>query len=376
MLCVAGSARAEGPSQVESVPRSPTIAFLEQRVVEELAAEGVMLKQRNLALRIEQAGRGVLVSILDATTGQEQTWARVAGLPADREAGVAAVTHVAADLVSKLSATAAPSKPEPPEELGGEEGGVEGGEVGGEWRSREREDGGSARPASPFARAAALAEYRRDAIRFTPRFEVSVGRHSHDVGSVFTGSVTGVGMERLGWPAVRGESGVELEPTEFYSLVGRPELAESYQRRQKLGIGGIAIGGGVLAVGTYLLAKSIGISTDSGRCDALFNPGTLAEYDQCAEQRSEEAASYRTPALILGALGIAIAGGGYMIYRNSHPITENEAKLLAEDYNRQLRHRLHLNGDDSPTRDREAANKIQLAPYVGSKSGVVVTASF
>ncbi|MGE3547452.1 MAG: hypothetical protein AB7L28_26235, partial [Kofleriaceae bacterium] len=341
VMMSAASVAAEDPAPS---PRSPLVAFLEQRVPEELATEGIMLGQRNLALKIEQAGACVLVFMHDAATGRQLAWSRIGELPNDRDAAVAAVTHVAADLAAKLVVTSTPQASAPsPTQDDGEEGGVE---------------GGFAKPASGAKRAAALQEYQREAIRFTPRLEVTLSGHTQPIGSLTVSSLAGVGVERVGWPAVRGEHGVELAPAEFYTLVGRQDLADTYYQRQVIGIGGMVVGGAALVAGTYIFIKAAGMSTtDDGRCDPLFEPETLPQYDACTAsyeaQRERDADAYRSPAYVLTGVGLVAATVGYLVYRHRHPVSENEAKGLADSYNQQLRHRLQLDGDDSPSREHE-----------------------
>ncbi|MGE0868643.1 MAG: hypothetical protein AB7P03_08780 [Kofleriaceae bacterium] len=360
MLSVTSSAHAESPSPVETAPQAPVIAFLNKRVVEELATEGVMLVQRNLALRVVQAGPGVMVSILDASTTQELAWSRVAELPADREASVAAITHVAADLVTKLSSTDAPRQPAP--QTNGNEAPQTSQRdlsVAGSTRDRSTHDaGGKEHAVTGTLRRVreSLDQYRRERIRFTRRVKVEgIGYQ----GLTGLGIAAGMGQEKSGWPALRGEQDIELSPTEFYAIVGRPDLADAYRRRRRLGIGGMLVGVAALAAGTYTFFKWQHIAAVEHERGVDGGPAGL----------------YQASTVLLAGVGLVGFVGGAYLYRHRQPMTENEAKVLAEDYNRRLYHRIHL-GDDTPSREHRATRSVQLAPYVGHEAGLLVTGSF
>jgi hypothetical protein len=66
VIALARTAAAQAPGQIEPV----AAPFLEKRVPEELATEGVVLSRRNLALQIEQLGDKWLVSLVNLTTGR------------------------------------------------------------------------------------------------------------------------------------------------------------------------------------------------------------------------------------------------------------------------------------------------------------------
>jgi hypothetical protein len=220
----------------------PTDTFLEQRVVEALAADGVVLSRLGVTLDVEQIGGKVLVSLVDQTTGRVAASTKVDALPPDPEAAVASLTQVASNLVSQVVGTKpASAEPPPPRDDAAER------------RERERE----------------LAElrYAREAIRFDDDVAVT----GHD-GSVST---------RREWFAYRGESRHRLSEEELYEALGRPDLARTYRRRvrtvatlavvglaailggslyagfgdterdENLGIG-VAIGGGVALTGALI----------------------------------------------------------------------------------------------------------------------------
>ena len=115
------------PARVASATPSdataPIAAFLEIRVADELSADGLVLSRLGLALQIEPLGDALLLSLIDLTTGRVVSSTRLDNLPRDREAAVASVTQIAADLITKYTGTptspplagaAPPSSPPPP----------------------------------------------------------------------------------------------------------------------------------------------------------------------------------------------------------------------------------------------------------------------
>ncbi len=81
--------------------------FLEIRVPEELAAEGLLLSRQGLSLQIEPVGDKLLVSLIDRVTGRVVASTKIDQPPRDREAAVASVTEVAAGLVTQYAGTPA-----------------------------------------------------------------------------------------------------------------------------------------------------------------------------------------------------------------------------------------------------------------------------
>src|SRR5689334_1870732 len=87
----------------------PLDVFLEQRVAEELAADGTILSRLGVALDVEAVGDKLLVSLVDPATRRAVASTKVDSVPADREAAVAAVTQVAANLAAQLGHNAQPA---------------------------------------------------------------------------------------------------------------------------------------------------------------------------------------------------------------------------------------------------------------------------
>jgi hypothetical protein len=171
-------------------------------VPEELATEGVVLSRRNLALQIEQLGDKWLVSLVNLTTGRVSASTKLDALPADREAAVAAMTHIVADLAEQVVGRAEPPppppspSPPPPAAVGDED-----------------------RP----ERSAGELDYKRQSIHFGERY-------------LIMGSPSSVTMERT-WVAFKGELDLELQPLAFYAAVGRPDLGAKYTARRDIMFG-------------------------------------------------------------------------------------------------------------------------------------------
>jgi hypothetical protein len=301
VLAATGSAGAQAPTPSEPV----TADFLEKRLPEELALEGIVLSRRNLGLQVEQLADRWLVSLVDLTTGRVAASTRVDQLPADREAAVAAMTHVVAELAAQVVGHAAPGATP------------------------------VAAPADDRAerqqRELAELKFRRESIRFGDDWQLS--------------ATSGTPTVHRRWRIVRGELDQELPPTEFYAVVGRNDLAEAYLRRRRIARG-LFIASGVGFV-TLVVLGVRQLASDGE------SPPSLA------------------PPFIVGGLTIAAGGAGILMSQRLHPISENDAKSLADDYNRQLRQQLGL-----PVVTRRAL-QLKLAPYVASReAGLVLGATF
>jgi hypothetical protein len=218
----AGPAQAQGDGPGEP----PIAAVLQHRVPEELAAEGVMLARRSLALQVEQVGAKLLVSLVDRTTGRVAASTTIDRLPSDRDAAVATATHVVAELVVEIEARAAPA-PSPVE--AGDDGAV---------------------------RSAAELRFRREAIGFGT--EVSLYVYSTPKRFV-------AGANRR-WYPFQGELKTRLDPVEFYKIVGRSDLVDAYRRRRMMMLG-LYWGGATLAVGSAVLG--VASLEDSGAISRL-----------------------------------------------------------------------------------------------------------
>ncbi len=77
--------------------------------------------------------------------------------------------------------------------------------------------------------------------------------------------------------------------------------------------------------------------------------------------------------LVLGTAGAVAWGIGWYLYFKPHPISENEAKSLADEYNQNLRRQLGLPVVSRAPRLRE----LKIAPYLGAhEGGLAIAARF
>ncbi|HEX8113750.1 MAG TPA: hypothetical protein VF516_38725 [Kofleriaceae bacterium] len=334
MLGIPGMAAAQAPGQVEPA----SAPFLEKRVPEELAIEGIVLSRRNLALQIEQLGDRWLVSLVDLTTGRVAASTKVDALPADREAAVAAMTHVVSDLAAQIVGRSEPPPPPPPPVA-------------------------APPPPPPPAviddraereqRELAERKFRRQAIRIGDTLLVTT-----------TGSVVSVSQR---WVVRQGDLNLELEPEEFYAKVGRPDLGEAYASRRKLMLGSYIAAGVVLVAGTAL---AFGLNQHKDCPTNLQDP----TYFMCADSNLN--ADQNKIITSTAALGVSTVGlfVGLWYQLHLHPISENEAKSLADVYNQRLRRELGL-----PVVVREPLLRdVKLTPFVARSDtgGLALSARF
>lgn len=275
VMALAGNTWAQ--PAVQSEPATPQ--FLEKRVPDELATEGVVLSRRNLALQIERLADKWLVSLINLATGRVAASTKVDALPADREAAVAAMTHVVAELatqtvdhgepvVSPPPAAAAPAGPGPVDDR-----------------------------AERAQREVAELAYKRRSIRFGAAYAI-------------TGSQSTASLSRA-WVIYQGDLDEELKPVAFYTAVGHPELGEQYMGRRNKMIGGFVVSG-------------LGFAADA----AVLLIGR--EHANVA-------------GLVIANLAVFGGGLYGIHYSNHlHPIEENDAKALADAYNQRLRRELGL----------------------------------
>ena len=88
---------------------APLVEYLESRVPDELAVEGIILGQRELVIKVEQVGDKLLISLIATPTGRVVASSKVDDPPPDREASLAIVTQVTATLYTQY--TMLPSAP-------------------------------------------------------------------------------------------------------------------------------------------------------------------------------------------------------------------------------------------------------------------------
>lgn len=161
---------------------------------------------------------------------------------------------------------------------------------------------------------------------------------------------------RRNWRAYQGGSGELLSPTQFYTAVGRPELAASYDQRHWFGLATL-VGGAALVLGTVGYGSA---TIDS--CDAV----ALDERRGCSDRY------HRVLEVGVGVGLIAMAIGGWYVGR-PHPIDESQAQALVDDYNRRLRRQIGLPIVARPPVLRD----LKVGAYRdGRSSGLVIAARF
>jgi hypothetical protein len=260
----------------------PLDVFLEQRVAEELAADGMQLSRLGVALEIELVGDKAIVSLIEPSTGRVAASSKLA-LPADREAAIASVTQVAANLAAQLQ----PPRPNDFKEALQEE-----------RADRERKEELEAR-------------YKQEAIHF---------------GHLATADEDGTPTAITSIP-FRGDR--RLDALEFFQAVERPDLVERVRSRRTLGKRVAIAGGAMFLVGSYFIYRG---AKKWGECDIF-----MESYDACHGSAENQ--------LGLGFGGIfggaAVMFTGLIIARVS-PISERTAHDLADRHNEKLRQRLQL----------------------------------
>ncbi len=281
LVGVAAAAHAQ-PSASEEVPALATV--LEQRVPEELAAEGVVLSRRNLRLEIEQIGGKLLISVVDITLGRTVASTKLDEIPGDREAAVATVTHLVAELVRQTLG----HTPDAPPAIA----------IIDDRAERERRD-------------IAELQYRQQALRFGAGY---VGENS-----VTSAALIGAPDSRR-WSVYRGDLDHELTREDFYRVIERPDLLKDLRTRRdntKMLRGMAWLSGMVSAVGTVFLVRGAVENGDVNTGWGIASLGGLVASATFAMVASHRAAS-------------------------PHPIPLSEAKSLADAYNRRLRGQLGL----------------------------------
>jgi hypothetical protein len=90
-------------SSVAHADEAPRLdVFLEQRVAEELAADGMPLSRLAVALDVEIVGDKAIVSLVDPGTRRVVASTKLDRLPVDRDAAIASLTQVAANLATQV----------------------------------------------------------------------------------------------------------------------------------------------------------------------------------------------------------------------------------------------------------------------------------
>jgi hypothetical protein len=297
--------------------------YLAQRIPEELATEGVVLARANLRLEVEQVGDKLLVSLVDLSTGRVAASTRIDQVPADRDAAVASVTHVAAELAAQAMQRPIALPPAPP-------------------------------PNDPARREIDEMRFSREALWFPPESGTTEGP-----------------LDSHRWRVFQGEGGDQLDPLDFYRRVGRPDLIDGYLHRRNVMIGYVVASGVAFVAGAAFVIKA---ATDKGPdCTISMTPDQFSACIQADIAADDHARStYVPPALILGGVSlIALTVAGWYGF-HLQPISEREAKSLADQYNQNMRRNLGL-----PVVERRRLRDFHIAPFVtGHDGGLVLGARF
>jgi len=174
------------------------------------------------------------------------------------------------------------------------------------------------------------------------------------------GVVTGDAGRNRSWVSYRGAAKQVLEPRSFYEAVGRPDLLAQYEHRHAMLITSAVVGLAAIGGGVALLV--VGASVKGGCRDAPPS-------DPCHSDGNQ----LRGNLLFWSGFGLIIASiiPTVMVVhyrRTQHPISEDEAKSLADEYNQGLRHKLGLPVD---TR-QPVVHDLRIVPYVGGHDGGLV----
>jgi hypothetical protein len=339
LFCTAGLVvLALGATAAAQPAESPSASFLESRVREELAVEGLVLSRRDLGLQIEQLADRWQVSLVDLTTGRVAASTRVDTLPADREAAVAAMTRVVAELATRIEPhpAAPPTPPSPPAPLAAPALAL----------TLPPPPESIAERAQHAPREIAELAFQRDSLRFGP----------------------GVGQR---WSVYQGPVQQELDPVEFYAKVGRPELGASYTSRRTLMFGSFIATGAVVVLG---IAIAIGQRAEPLDCPITLDTQAFA---MCLDRESHSIADADRNRLIALSVtaGLTTIGltTGFWYLNHPQPIDDNAAKELADAYNHQLRRRLGL----PVVSRRPLLHDVRLTPYAArGGAGLVLGARF
>jgi hypothetical protein len=294
-LCVATSIAFAQPAELA------IDAFLEQRVPEELAAEGTLLSRLGVSLDVEIVGDKAILSLVDLATKRAVASTKLDALPADREAAVAQVTQIVSALAAQVGQRATvPPKP------------------------------AVLQPPAQDTRAAGEYEYRQQAVYFGDTFSF------YSDGKVIAGgSVRHI---------YQGEVKRELDPHEFFELVGRPDLVSAMNRRR--------IWGGVLT-GVGFVGMIAG-----------YKVGSLG--DSRAEESGPDfdPRPYYAGGLAIITGGLVAATWGIIWITRPNPLSNEEMATLATQYNRKLRQKYEL-------------PLVELVPYADDHgAGMLVSGRF
>jgi hypothetical protein len=330
-------ASAQAPGQV--VGEQVSAAFLEKRVPDELATEGIALSRQGFSLQVEQIGTRWLVSLVDLNTGRVVASTKIDTLPPDREAAVATMTHVVADLSSQVTGREPPPPVAPPP------------------------------PAAPATDARQLLADERAEREARERAELKFQRCSLRFDATYQLLSDGNGNVALSrqWIVYQGALNQELAPKDFYLEVGRPDLYDQYRTRRNAKIGLFIASGALYLTSFVLFAEAVQTTHDCAILDFTCS-------DAEDKRNSDHLQTFGLAAVAVSLVGTTVGLIGFWYHFHPHPISENEAKTLADGYNQQLRRDLGL---PVVSRREPLLREFRLAPYATpSMAGLGLSARF
>ncbi len=176
----------------------------------------------------------------------------------------------------------------------------------------------------------ALAQYERKRVIFDGALEVTANGSS--------GATISRGFEP------KTGAGAPLPADEYYTYIGREDLAQEYRRRRGARIGLVTTGSLAALTGlTLMMALPIAAIAKGDDCSSIDDPMTA---DACTA-----AADARQKSQVRRGLGIGggLLGGGIVMAAiggriNPHTSTAAEIEEMGSEYNRELRNRLGVSG--------------------------------
>jgi hypothetical protein len=308
--------------------KAPLDRFLEQRVAEELAADGTILSRLGVALEIEQVGDHLLVSLVDPATRRTVASTKVDNVPADREAAVASVTQVVANLTTQLS-----TKPS---------------SGAGEVKAALEQDREDRR-----AKEAAEFHYKQEAISF---------------GDLYIATTSSSGSTSVSHSMLPYKGGRQLTPEEFFVEVGRQDLADTFHHRTVVGWTGIGIGTAIiLGSSIYMVAAMPEDNCDVGS----------STFDTCFAKHEADTSRHFKVSLAIGGGGLLVGLVGYYYMLTRNPASKNEIYDMADAHNAKLRQKYNMPGATSAASFRPHLQDVAIAPYAtGDGAGLAVAGRF
>jgi len=158
-----------------------------------------------------------------------------------------------------------------------------------------------------------------------------------------------------------------LDPDQFYEMVGRQDLADSYRFGEHLRTG-LLVG----SVVVWLGGGALGVAQMASGSNASQCAGMMVGADACMQQADQDQSNHIRDGVLL-EVGAAVVGSGLLVaglVYDPNPAPASQMRQLADEYNTRLRARLGLPEDD----DRmgtvmKLLESMQLTPYANPTGG-------